>query len=177
MHKNRWHLTILVLVLLMLFPLGLTSAQGPVGLDFTYQGYITGDDLPISGACDFQFTLWDDAAAGSQVGPLVEQLAVPVGSGRFTTRLDFGNVYDGTALWLEVAVRCGDPDYTPLTPRQALTAAPYAAATLSLRGQPLSGAAPAAGQVLEWDGANWTAAADDALYRAKGAGRNRILVA
>jgi hypothetical protein len=170
MNPKRWRSLILVLMILFLFPLGLTSAQGPVGLDFTYQGYLTGDDLPIDGTCDFQFTLWDDPAAGAQVGPLVEQLAVPVGQGRFTTRLDFGNVYDGTALWLQVAVRCGDPSYTTLTPRQAVTAAPYAAATLSLRGQPLSGALPTAGQVLEWDGANWTAAADDDTLYSAGAG-------
>ena len=170
MNPKRCRSLILVLVILFLFPLGLTSAQGPVGLDFTYQGYLTGDDLPIDGTCDFQFTLWDDPAAGAQVGPLVEQLAVPVGQGRFTTRLDFGNVYDGTALWLQVAVRCGDPSYTTLSPRQALTAAPYAAATLSLRGQPLSGVSPAAGQVLEWDGANWTAATDDDTLYSAGTG-------
>lgn len=170
MSTNRGRSLIMVLAVLFLFPLGLASAQGPVGLDFTYQGYLTGDDVPIDGTCDFQFTLWDDPGAGSQVGPLVEQLAVPVGRGRFTTRLDFGSVYDGTALWLQVAVRCGDPGYTTLASRQAVTAAPYAAATLSLRGQPLSGAAPSAGQVLEWDGAHWTAAADDDTAYSAGAG-------
>jgi len=43
-------------------------------------------------------------------------------------QLDFGNVFDGTALFLEIGVRPGASigAYTPLTPRQALTATPFA---------------------------------------------------
>ena len=41
--------------------------------------------------------------------------------------MDFGNVFDGTALYLQVAVSpSGAGTYTPLTPRQPLSATPYA---------------------------------------------------
>jgi hypothetical protein len=53
---------------------------------------------------------------------------VPVTEGIFTAELDFGAVFDGTALYLEIGVRpdgSADP-YTTLSPRQSLTAAPFA---------------------------------------------------
>ncbi len=47
--------------------------------------------------------------------------------GLFTVALDFGDVFDGTPLWLRVSVRpAGVGNYTVLSPRQALTPAPYA---------------------------------------------------
>jgi len=116
---------------------GLTMAMEPqpessLTTAFTYQGRLTDDSgAPISSSCDFQFTLWDDPAAGNQIGPLLNPTGVVVTGGLFTVQLDFGPVFDGTALWLEVAVRCGGAgDYTTLTPRQALTAAPFAAYAL-----------------------------------------------
>jgi len=52
---------------------------------------------------------------------------VSLRDGLFTVSLDFGPAFDGTALWLEVAVKCAaDPGYTTLTPRQGLTATPNA---------------------------------------------------
>jgi hypothetical protein len=55
------------------------------------------------------------------------------------TDLDFGSgVFNGEARWLEISVQCptGSGDYTTLTPRQALTPAPYALALPGLRTQP-----------------------------------------
>ncbi|GIV94152.1 MAG: hypothetical protein WHS83_06470 [Chloroflexus sp.] len=51
-----------------------------------------------------------------------------VSNGLFTVTLDFGpGAFTGDARWLQIAVRCtGDSGYTALTPRQPLTAAPYA---------------------------------------------------
>ena len=51
--------------------------------------------------------------------------------GNFSVELDFGDVFDGRALWLQVGVRPGASIgiYTTLIPRQALTAAPYASYT------------------------------------------------
>jgi|GEM_PF-1408461 len=127
----------LIVVLAIVLVAGLAVAkepqpEGPLSTAFTYQGRLTDDSgSPINNSCDFQFTLWDDLAAGSQVGPLLDPAGVVVVDGLFTVQLDFGPVFDGTALWLEVAVRCGGAGgYTALTPRQALTVAPYAAYAL-----------------------------------------------
>ena len=103
----------------------------PLGTAFTYQGRLTDDaGLAVDGTCDFQFSLWDDPAAGAQVGPLLNPTGVAVTKGLFTVALDFGGgAFTGPARWLEIAVRCaGDPGYTPLSPRQPLTPAPYALA-------------------------------------------------
>ena len=106
---------------------------GPVTTAFPYQGRLASDGgEPVGANCDFQFALWDDPATGTQVGPLLNPAGVAVADGLFTVPLDFGAVFDGTALWLEVAVQCeGDAGYRTLTPRQALTAAPYAAYALN----------------------------------------------
>jgi hypothetical protein len=53
---------------------------------------------------------------------------VSVSSGVFTVELDFGAAFGSTALYLQIGVSPGDSqaEYTPLSPRQKLTAAPYA---------------------------------------------------
>ena len=86
---------------------------------------------------------------------LVEDLTVT--DGGFTTQLDFGSVFDGTALWLEVGVRDGvsTGGYTVLSPRQELTAAPFAqhATTAETAGHAATaGAAAAAGDSDLLDG-------------------------
>lgn len=126
----------LVLSLLIILTLGASQAQesgalpasAALGTSFTYQGRLAGSSgHPISGPCDLQFGLWNDAAAGSMVAGPVEKLAVPLSDGRFTVELDMGPVFDGSPRWLEIGVRCtGDPGYVTLTPRQSITAAPYA---------------------------------------------------
>jgi hypothetical protein len=104
------------------------NAELPVGTAFTYQGELIQDGEPVNDSCDFQFTLFDDAVAGGQVGNTLDLLGEPVANGRFTVVLDFDNAFDGHARWLEIAVRCpaGVGVYTTLTPRQELTPSPYA---------------------------------------------------
>lgn len=103
-----------------------------LGTGFTYQGYLELDGQPVSGACDFQFSLWDAEMAGVQFGFVQDVLALPVSQGRFTALLnelnDFNSTISGSAAWLEISVRCpaGSGAYTTLSPRQALTAVPYA---------------------------------------------------
>ncbi|WP_299645114.1 hypothetical protein [uncultured Chloroflexus sp.] len=103
------------------------------GTAFTYQGRLSKDGAPVQGVCDFQFTLWDSASGDTALGTVTVN-AVNVTGGLFTIpALDFGsNAFIGQARWLGVAVRCptGSGSYTSLTPRQPLTAVPYA---LSLR--------------------------------------------
>ncbi|RME12849.1 MAG: hypothetical protein D6816_00510, partial [Bacteroidetes bacterium] len=99
-----------------------------LGTSFTYQGRLTDGGSPANGTYDFQFDLYDAATGGSPVGSTSTQSDITVTDGLFTVTLDFGSVFDGTALWLKISVRPGSSTgaYTALTPRQALTAAPYA---------------------------------------------------
>ena len=51
---------------------------------------------------------------------------VSVADGLFTVGLDFGRyAFDGNGRWLDIQVDCGS-GFTPLTPRQSITPAPYA---------------------------------------------------
>lgn len=107
------------------------ATEGMVPTVFTYQGRLQQAGVLFSGACDFQFSLWDAANGGAQQGNTLSMTGVAVEEGLFTVQLDFGNQFRGDERWLGTAVQCpGDGAYTTLTPRQQLTAVPYA---LSLR--------------------------------------------
>ncbi len=116
--------------------LALTSPSGqahgypslaPIDTSFTYQGRLVSGGIPANGAYDFTFALYDAPNGGAQVGGTVTRNGVTVTDGLFTVQLDFGAVFDGTALYLEIGVRPGSGGaYITLAPRQALTAAPYA---------------------------------------------------
>lgn len=114
--------------LVLIGAVGLAGAD-PLGTTFTYQGVLSDGGSPVSGDVDLRFSLWDAASGGGQVGSsiVIEDLAVS--DGRVTVPLDFGAVFTGAELWLRVEVRDGAStgSYTVLDPRQALTAAPYAA--------------------------------------------------
>lgn len=105
-----------------------------IGTSFTYQGQLKEGGLPANGTYDIEVSLHDGATAGMMVaGSIVfdggngNMDAVEVVNGLFSIELDFGDIYDGTALWLEVSVRPhADGSYTTLSPRQALTATPFA---------------------------------------------------
>lgn len=133
----------------------------PVGTAFTYQGRLTDGGSPVDGTCDFLFTLWDSLSdLTGQVGGVQSETSVPVTNGLFTVQLngagEFGTeAFTGEARWLLIALRCpaGSGDYTPLSPRQELTATPYA---LSLRPE-----AKVAGA---------TAAVDDAIVTVENTG-------
>ena len=108
------------------------AAAAPVGTAFTYQGQLKQSGAPANGSYDFEFRLFDLAESGVQQGPLDPKSDVAVENGLITVNLDFGSVFDGNQRWLEVRVRDGASTgaFTPLTPRQELTAAPYALAAL-----------------------------------------------
>lgn len=96
---------------------------------FTYQGSLTDGSNPANDTYDFRFWLHDAETGGNQIGQNVTNENVMVSDGLFTTTLDFGqNAFNGQARWLEIGVRAGDStgNFTRLSPRQALTAAPYA---------------------------------------------------
>jgi hypothetical protein len=96
---------------------------------FTYQGRLTQSGSPSNGQSDLQFTLFDAASGGNQVGSPVTVISQTVSDGLFTVVLNFGtSAFQGQARWLEVGVRPGGSggSFTTLSPRQALTPAPYA---------------------------------------------------
>jgi len=167
------------------------AAAGPLGTAFTYQGQLKQGGAPVNGPCDLRFQLWDAASGGSQGGSLGEKLGVQVTGGVFTAQVDIGGTsFAGEARWLELAVRCpaGSGSYVILPDRQPLTAAPYAlwakgtpwsglggvpaaagdaagtypALTVTrLQGRAVASTAPSSGQVLKWNGSQWTPAADE----------------
>jgi len=105
-----------------------TGRAAALGTAFTYQGRLSVSGAPVTAPYDFQFVLYDAPAAGSPIGPLVTRDDVPVASGLFTVPLDFGAVFTGAALYLEIAVRPGSSSgaYTTLGGRQELTPSPQA---------------------------------------------------
>ncbi|WP_322494996.1 hypothetical protein [Chloroflexus sp.] len=139
---------ILAVIVLAVMGLGLSRTaaqsgspglQAVLGTAFTYQGRLTQSGGPVNGTCDVEFRLFDDAAAGAQIGSTQTKTNVTVTNGVFTVALDFGaNAFNGDARWLAISVRCpaGSGSYTALSPRQPLTPAPYALALPGLRTQP-----------------------------------------
>jgi hypothetical protein len=105
-------------------PLAATAA---INTSITYQGVLKDGAQPANGGFDLRFRLFDDPAAGVQLG---EQVAaeVAVADGQFAVPLDFGPAaYSAQAVWLEIAVSpAGAGTYETLTPRQAITPAPLA---------------------------------------------------
>lgn len=105
------------------------EASTAVSNAITYQGRITDNGQPASGTYDLRFILFDAESGGAQAGLTVFKPDVAVTGGLFTVSLDFGeSAWDGNARWIEIAIRPGDSgdDYAVLSPRQALTAVPYA---------------------------------------------------
>ena len=103
-----------------------TAARAvPLGTNFTYQGEITHAGQPINGTAKLTFSLYDALTAGNLLGTQTLP-SVPVSDGIFTVRLngsgEFGlNAFNGDKRWLEISV-----NDSLLTPRQDLTASPYA---------------------------------------------------
>lgn len=106
---------------------GHVSAQ-TLGSGFTYQGTFADAGVPANGNYDFEFALYSVGSGGSAL-QTVTQPNVAVSGGLINTLIDFGAAtFDGQVKWVEVHVRpAGSVDaYTVLSPRQALTAVPYA---------------------------------------------------
>ncbi len=108
------------------------SAQIPMGTEFTYQGLLRASGMPSVTTADFQFELFDAATEGTKIGATITRENVAVVDGLFTLSLDFGAAaFKGDSRWLLVAVRspAGTGGFTTLSPRQPLTATPYASQT------------------------------------------------
>ncbi len=122
------------------------AQSAPVGTAFTYQGQLQTSGELANGTCDFQFALYDAAAGGTQLGNTQTRAATGVTDGLFAVELNEGgqfspNAFAGEQRWLQIGVRCpaGSGSYTTLSPRQELTATPYA------RYAPAAGSVPWSG--------------------------------
>lgn len=132
MHSARLALVLLVLCGFV----GSLGAQQP----FTYQGMLRASGIPAHGNYDLQFSLWNAASGGAQVGSTVTRIGVSVSNGLFTTELDFGNVWDGSDRHLQIAVRpSGSGAYTTLSPRVRVHRAPYSQLAYTALSVPWSG--------------------------------------
>ena len=100
---------------------------------FTYQGRLTDGGIPASGNYDLQFALFDAADGNNQIGQTKTVSSVPVSAGVFTVTLDFGaSAFSGANRFLEISARpSGAGAFTLLTPRQSITATPYALRSLN----------------------------------------------
>lgn len=113
-------------------------AAEPLTTAFTYQGHLQNVSGPASGPQAMVFQLYDAASGGNPVGPALvfdgqggNPPPVVVADGLFTASLDFGaGVFDGQRRCLQVTVA-----EEPQSPRQELTAAPYALHALNGPGQ------------------------------------------
>lgn len=129
-HSIYRHTLFILICALTVFAVQTASAQTN---DFTYQGRLTDNSMPATGNYDFFFTLHPDVANAITLGS-VQRLNVPVSNGIFTVQLDFSAAnFNGPDRYLQISVKpAGSANpYTPLTPRQLITSAPYAVRSLA----------------------------------------------
>ena len=111
------------------------SASQAQTTTFTYQGSLVVGGSVASGSYDLQFKLYDQLTGGTLQGSpsTVTVSGVAVTNGVFTVDLDFGaSGFPGAGRYLEIGVRpAGNGSFTTLSPRQQLTATPYAIRSLS----------------------------------------------
>ncbi len=116
---------------------GASVSLAQVGTAFTYQGELAQFGSAADGVYDMEFKLFAVDSGGVAIGSVcVENVAVA--AGKFTVSLDFGAAFAGQNRYLQIMVRpdvgtdCNDPSgFETLTPRQKLTATPYALYALS----------------------------------------------
>ncbi len=106
------------------------------GTGISYQGELLDVGSLANGNYDLRFRLFDALAGGALVGSpsTLTFTNQAVSNGLFNVVLDFGtNAFAGDERFLEIAVRPGGTAvaFTVLSPRQALTAAPYAVHALT----------------------------------------------
>ncbi|MFN0111094.1 MAG: tail fiber domain-containing protein [Blastocatellia bacterium] len=105
---------------------------------FSYQGRLNDGANAANGTYEIQFKLFDAVTGGTQVGAtfIPTPAGVVVTNGAFTVTLDFGaTAFPGANRWLEISVKPPNgAAFTTLTPRQRVTATPYAIKSLSADG-------------------------------------------
>jgi hypothetical protein len=120
---------IIITLIFVCLTAGTVSAQTT---ELTFQGSLKDGVNPANGSYDFQFRLFDSLGGPTQLGSTISQNGIVVTNGIFAVNLDFGNQFPGANRFLEIYVRpTGNGPFTPLTPRQQLSSAPYSVKSLS----------------------------------------------
>jgi len=129
-HERGGRHTFGLALVAILFWAGAVSGQTT---SFSYQGRLTDGGTAANGNYDLQFTLFDSAAGGAQIGATQTVPTVAVASGIFTVQLDFGaGAFPGANRFLEISARLsGSGAFTTLSPRQQITSTPYAVRSLN----------------------------------------------
>ncbi|MBL1217664.1 MAG: hypothetical protein D8M59_09235 [Planctomycetes bacterium] len=127
-----------------------TKGEAP----FTYRGQLMRQGKPVGDLVDFEFTLWDAAEGGSQIGQPQWVIGQAVVEGLFSVSLDFGAdsfIGNTTERWLEITVLSSlDTEPVTLVPRQRIAVAPFA--LYALKTLPDDGAgAPGSGTATPTD--------------------------
>jgi hypothetical protein len=115
------------------------SEAEPLPTSFTCQGRLSLAGEPIDGDADLVVGLFSTESGGL---PIVSDFlaGVLIEDGLFTITPDFGAApFNGDARWIEILIRSpawdgthDEPPFTTLTPRQPLSATPYALQTRGL---------------------------------------------
>ena len=133
MNINRLYFRAFAAVLFALvFSISVAQAQTAA---FTYQGQLNDGATAASGTYNMQFSLFDAATNGNQIGSTITNTTVSVLNGIFTVQLDFSAstpFSNGANRFLQITVKKpADANYTTLTPRQQITSSPYSIRTLN----------------------------------------------
>lgn len=156
-----------LLCALFMAAISVPSASAAVAERVTYQGNLRESGLLVTGSRSMTFRLYDAPAAGTLLWAS-GATAVSVSTGVFRAVLTPSGLNWESALWLEVEVAG-----TVLSPREELTAAPFAANALLHSGKKYTnaGAAPASPGVGDlwfdtgtsvlkfWNGSTWISTA------------------
>jgi hypothetical protein len=129
--RNQFFRIIAISLAMLMLTISVSAqprATDAVGTSFTYQGSLSDGGSPAEGSYDFEFRLYEVLEGGTVMdGPFACD-DVTVNAGLFTVQLDFGDTFDGSAMYLEISVRPGASEggFTTLIPRQEITPTPYA---------------------------------------------------
>jgi hypothetical protein len=91
----------------------------PQSTAFTYQGNLKANGGPLNDTVDITFTLFDAATVGNPVGSPLVFPQTQITNGAVNEDLDFGDVFTGEQVWLEVKVGS-----ETLAPRQKINSVP-----------------------------------------------------
>jgi hypothetical protein len=136
------------------------QAQNPSSTAFTYQGRLTSGASAANGSYDLTFSLFGTNLGGAAIAGKLTNSAVLVSNGLFTAVIDFGSgAFISPGDWLEISVRTnGIGGFTTLSPRQPITATPYAITAQNVSGLVVQQNTNGAPNVIEGSTANYLAA-------------------